>query len=539
MEKRAFLAVLLSLLILVAYQAWLAHEYPSTPPSEPEQKIEQKNEPAKPKILSELKPAVPATPSLPKGIKEIRVETDHYVAVLSSKGARLTSFALKQYRTTIEKNSPPVDMISHEPGVPSPLGLRLNSPAAYDDDNLMYAVTGNDLRLADNEKGRLIFEAQTPAGVSLKKEYTFTGSNYTIDMDIAVEGGDSNPSPSLVLTSQLRGPTPEAHFEGFVGLIGSKLIHGPAELPKKEQEYNGTIPWAGFGYTYFLLAVLPDTTKEQKVTLRETNSFISLDLAPLVNNPGASNSHYTLFIGPKDLDVLKSLGRGLERSINFGYFSFVSLPLLYVLRFSHRFTGSYGLDIILLTVLMKLLTAPLTHKSYTSMKQMQKLQPQMERLKEKFKDDKEKLNKEIMELYRRNKVNPLGGCLPMVLQIPIFIGLYNALQTPIELRHAPFMWIKDLSSPDWKSLPFTAPAWWPSSLPAGIPVLTILMGASMFIQQWMTPSAGDPNQRRMMMLMPIMFTVMFINFPSGLTIYWLVNNVLSITQQYLVNRMAR
>jgi YidC/Oxa1 family membrane protein insertase len=180
--------------------------------------------------------------------------------------------------------------------------------------------------------------------------------------------------------------------------------------------------------------------------------------------------------------------------------------------------------------------APLTHKSFVSMKQMQKLQPQMERLKEKFANDKEKLNKEIMELYRRNGVNPLGGCLPMVFQFPVFIGLYNALSTPIELRHAPFMWIKDLSRPDWESLPFIVPGWWPAFLPAGIPVLTILMGASMFLQQWMTPSAGDPNQRKMMMLMPLMFTFMFVSFPAGLTVYWLINNILSIGQQYWINR---
>src|SRR5262250_241435 len=142
--------------------------------------------------------------------------------------------------------------------------------------------------------------------------------------------------------------------------------------------------------------------------------------------------------------------------------------------------------------------APLTHKSYVSMKQMQKLQPQMERLKEKFADDKEKLNKEIMELYRRNGVNPFGGCLPMVLQFPVFIGLYNALRTPIELRHARFLWIKDLSRPDWQSLPVDFGTWH-----FGIPILTILMGASMLVQQWMTPSAGDPNQKRMMMMMPL------------------------------------
>jgi YidC/Oxa1 family membrane protein insertase len=224
----------------------------------------------------------------------------------------------------------------------------------------------------------------------------------------------------------------------------------------------------------------------------------------------------------------------LERSIDFGYFAFVSLPLLYVLRFFHRFTGNYGIDIILLTVLIKLLLAPLTHKSFVSMKQMQKLQPQMERIKEKYKNDREALNKEIMELYRRNKVNPFGGCLPMLLQIPVFIGLYNALLTPIELRHTSFLWIQDLSRPDWESLPIQLAGW-----SFGIPVLTVLMGASMFVQQWMTPSAGDPNQRRMMLMMPLIFTVMFVTFPAGLTIYWLVNNVLSIGQQYLINRWSR
>jgi YidC/Oxa1 family membrane protein insertase len=201
------------------------------------------------------------------------------------------------------------------------------------------------------------------------------------------------------------------------------------------------------------------------------------------------------------------------------------------LHFFHRFTGSYGVDIIVLTVLIKILLAPLTHKSFVSMKAMGKLQPQMEKIKEKYGNDKEKLNKEIMELYRRNGVNPLGGCLPMVLQFPVFIGLYNALSTPIELRHAPFLWIKDLSRPDWESLPIAIAGW-----QFGIPVLTILMGASMFIQQWMTPTAGDPNQRKIMMLMPLMFTFMFVSFPAGLTVYWLVNNLLTIAQQYWINR---
>ena len=169
------------------------------------------------------------------------------------------------------------------------------------------------------------------------------------------------------------------------------------------------------------------------------------------------------------------------------------------------------------------------------MRAMQKLQPQMAKIREKFKDEPETMNKEIMELYRRHKVNPLGGCLPMVLQIPVFIGLYSALLNAVELRHAPFMlWINDLSAPDRLGHDAAAVR---GSTP-GIPVLTLLMGVSMFLQQWMTPSAGDPQQQQVMMIMPLMFTFMFVNFPAGLALYWLVNNVLTIAQQYYINRTA-
>jgi YidC/Oxa1 family membrane protein insertase len=177
-------------------------------------------------------------------------------------------------------------------------------------------------------------------------------------------------------------------------------------------------------------------------------------------------------------------------------------------------------------VLIKLAFIPLTQKSLTSMKEMQKLQPQMAKIREKFKDDREKLNKEMMELYKRHRVNPLGGCLPMLLQFPVFIGLYQALLNAVELRHARFaLWINDLSAPDRLMISGV-----------GIPVLTILMGASMLLQQWMTPSAGDPTQKTMMLILPVVFTFMFINFPSGLVLYWLVNNLLSVGQQYYVTK---
>ena len=346
----------------------------------------------------------------------------------------------------------------------------------------------------------------------------------------------SAPVPELILTvkSDHSVPNPDAHFEGFIALVDNKIHREPPAEIVKGHEFVGDVGWAGFGYTYFFFGLLPDNGAQHRVWVRQSGpAFVSAISGP-AETPG--NVHrYTLFVGPKELDILKSVGKGLERTIDFGYFGFVSIPFLYVLHFFYGYTGSYGIAIILLTVLIKLLMAPLTHKSFVSMKQMQKLQPQMERLKEKYKDDKEKLNKEIMELYRRNGVNPLGGCLPMVLQFPVFIGLYNALSTPIELRHAAV-------SVDQRSFSRRIGSHCRSPCGdwhLGIPVLTILMGASMFIQQWMTPSAGDPNQRKMMLMMPLIFTFMFVSFPAGLTVYWLVNNVLTIGQQYWINRTQK
>ena len=323
-------------------------------------------------------------------------------------------------------------------------------------------------------------------------------------------------------------------FEGLIALVGGKLIREAAEDIGAGKELNGEIAWAGFGFTYFILAVLPDAPANQTVSVETIGGGFLMSMGSQASTGSLQTARFTLFLGPKDLDVLKALGNGLDRSIDFGYFTFVSAPLLHILRFFHRFTGNYGIDIILLTIIIKLLLAPLTHKSFVSMKQMQKLQPQMQRIRDRFKDDKEKMNREIMDLYKRNKVNPLGGCLPMVLQFPVFIGLYNALRTPIDLRHASFLWIKDLSRPDYESLPFTLLGW-----KVGLPILVLLMGASMFLQQWMSPSVGDPNQRRMMMMMPVVFTVLFVTFPAGLTIYWFVNNILTIGQQYLINRMTK
>ena len=542
MDKRALIGIALSILVLIVYQQLVTHFYgppPSAPIPETETSQPEKTVPAAPSAaapLAVLPGATPAALSPAKSAKEITVETDNYIGVFTTQGARIKSFKFKKYRSSVDEHSPPFEIVRAAPGVPLPLGVHWQAPTPFEDSEIVYSVQGNDLKLSGDGKGSLVFQGQNGNGAVITKSFAFSGSSYPIQFEVSVKTADGTaPAPEILLTDQ-SDPVPnhDAPFEGFIALVDGKIKR---ELPAdaaKGHEFTGDISWAGFGHTYFLFALLPENGAGHKVSVRQVGAA----LVSALGGPSASE-RYTIFIGPKEINILESVGKGIERAIDFGYFGFISKPLLYVLHFFNRFTGSYGLDIIILTVLIKLLLAPLTHKSFVSMKQMQKLQPQMERLKERYADDKEKLNKEIMELYKRNGVNPLGGCLPMVLQFPVFIGLYNALSTPIELRHAQFLWIKDLSRPDWQSLPFAVPPWWPSALPSGIPVLTILMGASMFLQQWMTPTAGDPNQRRMMMLMPLMFTFMFVSFPAGLTVYWLVNNVLTIVQQYWINRSVK
>ena len=538
MEKRAFLAIALSLLVLVLYQEWLSRQYPTPPPQPP---VEQKTEAGKSGTAEPVAPSVPAeikpvpTPA-GKPIEDIRVETDHYIALLTTQGARLKSFKFKDYHTTADPNSPPFEMIATVPGVSYPLGVKWSNASASDDASIVYRVDGGDFNLTGEAQRTLTFQGTGPDGVTITKKLSFSGAQYPIRLEVIARAADGSVlAPAVLLTTaeQNSKPNPDAPFEGLIAVVDDKVKREPvSDELKKGKEFSGQLSWAGFGFSYFLMALVPENGAGYRLAVHQSGPALVLTVAETTGKP--DGSRYTVFVGPKELSILESIGQGMEKAIDFGYFGFISIPFLYILHFFHQFTGSYGIDIILLTVLLKILTAPLTHKSYASMKQMQKLQPQMERLKEKHKDDREKLNKEIMEMYRRNGVNPLGGCLPMVVQFPVFIGLYNALYIPIELRHAPFLWIKDLSKPDWESLPFEFAGW-----QLGVPVLTILMGASMFIQQWMTPTAGDPNQRKLMLMMPLIFTFMFVTFPAGLTIYWLINNILSIAQQWWINRSVK
>jgi YidC/Oxa1 family membrane protein insertase len=294
---------------------------------------------------------------------------------------------------------------------------------------------------------------------------------------------------------------------------------------KDEKRFSQNVQWAGFQDKYFLAALIPQKTEGTELIYKkvsETAGDMRLAGPKIALAPQTQHlQNYAMYLGPKDLDILKAFGSDLDRALDFGWFDIVAKPMLYAMKFFYQYTGNYGIAIILLTIIIKILFWYPTHISYKSMKEMKKLQPEMAKLREKFKDEKEKLNKEMMDLYRRYKVNPMSGCLPMVIQIPVFFALYKVLLYSIEIRHAPFYWwIQDLSAMD----PYY--------------ISPILMGASMFIQQWMTPTTGDPTQAKMMLIMPVVFTFMFLTFPTGLVIYWLFNNLLSIGQQIYINKQT-
>jgi YidC/Oxa1 family membrane protein insertase len=312
-------------------------------------------------------------------------------------------------------------------------------------------------------------------------------------------------------------------FVGPVTYTGEDLNTDDVEdLASESKSYGKEVVWTAFETKYFISAAVPLDNSAEKVRIeKEDGSVVNTLVSPYqAVDPGQTLIYdYLLYFGPRHLEILKEVNYQLAEAIDLGFFGIIAKPLRLVLNFFYSFVGNYGVAIILLTVIIKLIFWPLTQKSYSSMKAMQKLQPEMAKIREKHKNDKERLNREIMELYKKNRVNPLGGCLPMLVQIPVFFALYQVLLNDIALRHAPFMlWINDLSAKD----PYY--------------VTPLIMGGTMFIQQKMTPSTMDPTQAKMFMLMPVVFTFMFLNFPSGLVIYWLVNNLLTILQQFFINR---
>ena len=552
MEKRTILAFALSFLVLIL---WSFLFNPSkdqvSKKGETPETVASKTVSQSPETASAPHAAISKAPEKTKIMlapetdeKEVVVDTPLYRAVFTNAGPTIKSFKLKEYRESVEPDSPLIELINLQQDKADFLIISFDGASASQLEKTIYQVEHQKIRLeSDSSPKNLVFHSSTSGGISISQTYRFYPDQYRIDLHIDV----INQSGEIVtgaFVADIKALPPEGKqsyysYVGIVLLLDDKLEEVKIKKESEPKDLAGRIGWMAYEDDFFISAVIPDEPSKASFKGRLLPSGIleGTHMPPSISlHPSERvSSSYTLYLGPRELGILKQLGKNLERAISFGWTDIIAKPLLYLLRFFNQYINNYGVSIILLTILIKGLFWPLTHKSYKSMKEMQKLQPRMAKIREKYKNNKAQLNKEMMGLYKTYKVNPMGGCLPMIIQLPVFFALFRILGSAIELRQAPFMlWIKDLSAPDRLfNFPFSIPFMEP---PYGIPVLTLLMGASMFLQQKMTPTPGDPMQAKIMMFLPLIFTFMFINFPSGLVLYWFVNNILSIGQQYRIHR---
>lgn len=570
MDKRALLAIILTFLVIFFWGIIQSKFFPP-PPKEPLQK-EVKKEEVVPADIKELKPFKKEERPLlkPKTFikKETIVETKNFIAVFTNEDARLKHFKLKNYEDRVEESSltiklrqffqnlfgskieepkkpKPLDLVNTTEAVELPLGLVIK-PSQNSEG---WEVDKESLKLFKaGEKGEITYTKILDKNSKLLKKIKFSSENNAIDIEVEIQNTTSNEIPAQIGLEWVG----KVELEKFAdegnkdfGLRYAYLKDQKVERrdlsghsssgctpgcssPKKSIEpfefsEQGNIRWFCFEGEYFTTLLIPVSDKNVSLNIKgdEKNLIRSqLTGSPISVPPkGVMRKNYRVYLGPKVAGPLKELDVSAEDLIDFGFFTIVAKPLLWFLKLTNNVTKNYGIDIIILSILIKIIFLPLTQISMKSMKEMQKVQPEMNRLKEQFKNDKARLQQELMLLYKRRRINPMSGCLPMLIQIPVFIALYNALQNSIEMRHAPFiLWIMDLSAKD------------------PIYITPLIMGATMVIQQKMTPTAADPAQAKLFMLMPIMFTFLFLNFPSGLVLYWMVTNLLSIAHQYYMNK---
>ncbi len=526
MEKRLIVFLVLSLAIIFAYPFVMERVVGPTPKA-PEVKqlpIESKQENA-PSPQTPVPMEVPLVEE--KNEKEKVIESDLYRVVLSNIGGTIKEWQIKKYtKKSATGEHAPIELI---PRNGKTLPLTIVTPEEPNGSKQLYSLDNQSVQLSREKPEAVVtLTSVDPDGRKITKELTFHYDHYLVETQIKTEGYSQGYEISLGTNFGIEDWGQE--FGGSVGAIS--LVNGEL-FKEKEAKITGTImhegavSWAALQDKYFISALIPkEAAQSGPISVKkEGEKQIRVDLK--VPPDQAAQKGFSLYAGPKEYDRLTQVGANFEESIDFGWFimgswlpvRLVAKPLYFIIRFLHRFSHNYGVAIILVTVLVKVLFFPITRKSLSSMKGMAAIQPKIAAARKKYAGDREKMNRELMNLYKEHKINPLGGCLPMVVQIPVFIALFNILYTTIDLRQAPFiLWIHDLSDKD----PYY--------------VLPVIMGISMFFQQLTQPTTMDPTQAKVMLFLPVIYTFFFLNFPSGLVLYWLVNNLLSIGQQYLINR---
>lgn len=549
--QRTVRAVIVCLLVVFVYtNFFLAPKKQPVTPSAPNGQVASQN--AQPAVGSPVQaPSQPlAQPSGPVQVvgvqqpkhpsaAEVQAAGISYVQSgvsrvgISHLGARIQSYSLNDYKSKLGDEAP-LDLVGDLHDSALPLGVYVGSE---NDETIRYtlaAVNGApatlspaNLQVAQGGTVTLDFTGTLPSGVPITKSLTFTEGSYLFTVHVTL-GKPVAQGQAVWLEWSHRFPqntSSNTAISHVTYLDGANKIHHLSADDLKLQQRQ-TSQWIALGDLYFMSSLLPP--------LAENNSALARDGDLYVGRVAGSEvgGKFTVYAGPKVYTLLEKLGSfQLERAIDLGFFSFLALPLLWMLHYLYLILHNYGLAIIALTLIIKTALLPLSQASFKSMKAMQEIQPEMKALRERVKDPTQ-LNQEMMALYKRRGVNPMGGCFPMLIQIPVFFGLYQALLNAIELRHSPFaLWITDLSSPEKLEI-----------FGIGVPVMVLLMAASMIIQQWTTPNpSADPTQQKVMMFMPIVFAGMFIIFPmpAGLVLYWLVNNIISITQQMYLRKTTQ
>lgn len=486
-----------------------------------------------PQVLTASGAPAPGPASLPtpgeiSAAGSLTIDTDVISLSISKLGGRLERFVLNRYKKQLG-GADPFSMIGSAAGVPLPLGVytatESDARTTYTVASVSNNATSTDGRytvLPGSPELTINLRGTLPSGVGITKTYRISPSDYLIGLETTLDQPMANGTPVWLEWTHALDPA-EAHLRtdtpSFSILSADNSIshlYDSSLAPALTD--TGPSRWVAYADRYFMAALIPTGVTGSAMIARDpaTSTYIGRT----AGTTGGISAK--VFIGPKEYRILKNYTYDLERSIDLGTFTFLAYPLLWLLREFHDLLGNWGLAIILLTLVIKALFLPLTKASFDSMQAMQQLQPEIKSLRERITDPTQ-LNREVMELYKRRGVNPMGGCLPILIQIPVFLGLYNALLNSIELRHAPFaLWINDLSAPEHLDV-----------FGIGIPVMVLLMGASMVFQQMTTPSTMDETQKRIMLLVPVIFTISFVifPFPAGLVLYWLVNNVISIIQQ--------
>ncbi|MDD3846707.1 MAG: membrane protein insertase YidC [Syntrophorhabdaceae bacterium] len=529
MDKRTIIVLVLTMAMLFVFQTYfMPKEAPKQPQAQTEsapqgeaQKPAARTDAAQKTPGASSSPAAGAQPTEKQVNKTIAVSTPYLDVTLTDLGGGISSVKLKDYKATVKGTAEKEIVENVKPYVYSPT---IHQNGSFD--RTYFKSDKNGLTVTDSPAS-IIMTGTLENGTKLQKTYTFYPDTYTIGISVDIEKSKSQGVQADFAVISDKNESSYV-FKGPFVFDGKSL--NQIDKINETLNFDKNYQYTGFDEGFFTFIYIPSEDTKPGLSIGKTDKNIPyIRLAPASNKFAGK-----LYFGPKKGNILASLNVKAEKIIDFGWFDVIAKPLVWLLDFFNRFTHNYGIDIILLTILIKIIFHPLSVMSFRNMAKMQAVQPEIKKLQEKYKNDKARLNQELMQIYKSRGVNPMSGCLPMLPQIPVFFALYKALSGAIELRHAPFLWwINDLSAPEdlfsFAVMGYTIP----------IRLLPLIMGVTQVIQQKMTPTSTDPMQQKMMMFMPIVFTFIFWGFPSGLVLYWLVYNVASIGQQYYINKKTR